>query len=135
MSETKTQPADLEATTHRPAEQPAERPRYLVRMEPGAYIQGVGFRRPGEEFTGPLNYVPSRTFWPLNEAAAKELEKVKARYSARRERTFAPGPEESIRTEVFRPPAATLHVVQPDVVPDVATQDELVRLADRKGGR
>ncbi len=50
--------------------------RYLVQRPPGAPVPGVGFVRPGEIFTAPEGYLPSRTFVPVNEEARLALEKI-----------------------------------------------------------
>lgn len=52
--------------------------KFLVTVPPGAPIPGVGFVRPGEIFTAPKGYVPSRTFKPLNAEAVEALKKVQA---------------------------------------------------------
>ena len=51
--------------------------RYLVTSPPGAPIKGVGFIRPGEAFTAPEGYIPSRTMRALDAEGLKELQKVK----------------------------------------------------------
>lgn len=53
--------------------------KYLVVQPPGAPVPGVGFIRPGFSFTAPSeDYVPSRTFRPLNEEAQEAIEAVYA---------------------------------------------------------
>lgn len=51
--------------------------KYMVTVPPGAPIPNVGFIRPGETFVAPgANYIPSRTFRPLNREAVDALGKV-----------------------------------------------------------
>jgi hypothetical protein len=68
--------------------QPAERPRYLVTVQPGAQVKGLGFVKAGDFFTAPADdYEPSRTFIAMNKAAQRKLrelrEKLKAHYECR----------------------------------------------------
>jgi Skp family chaperone for outer membrane proteins len=51
--------------------------KYMVTAPPGAPVAGIGFITPGQVFTAPSDdYVPSRTFRPVNEEAKAALEKV-----------------------------------------------------------
>jgi hypothetical protein len=50
--------------------------RYRVVVEPGAYIHGVGFFKNGSEITMPKDYVPSKTFVPLDQEAVDQLVKL-----------------------------------------------------------
>ena len=51
--------------------------KYLVTMPPGAPVPGVGFVKPGDTFTAPsVDYIPSKTFRPVNEEAQAVLEKL-----------------------------------------------------------
>jgi hypothetical protein len=57
--------------------------KYFVTSEPGTYIAGVGFVKPGELYVAPPKHVPSRTVLPANEEAVAELKKLKAALEAR----------------------------------------------------
>jgi hypothetical protein len=51
--------------------------KYLVTMPPGAEVPGLGFVREGKVFSAPSeDYVPSRTFLPVNKEAVAPLAKV-----------------------------------------------------------
>jgi hypothetical protein len=51
--------------------------KYLVTMPPGAEVIGLGFIREGRVFSAPSeDYVPSRTFLPVNKEALAPLAKV-----------------------------------------------------------
>jgi hypothetical protein len=72
--ENKPQTQDQE-TAKAPA--PVQPARYLVTMPPGAPVPGVGFVKAGDIFTAPsADYVPSRTFRPLNQEAQQAIEDV-----------------------------------------------------------
>lgn len=52
---------------------------YIVTSDPGSFVPGVGFVRPGERYSAPTpNHVPSRTALPFNAEAAAELKKLQA---------------------------------------------------------
>lgn len=64
--------------------------KYLVTIPPGAPIKDVGFVKPGEVFTAPSpDFVPSRTFRPVNEEAQAALTKVFDDQKARLEKEIA----------------------------------------------
>jgi hypothetical protein len=50
---------------------------FIVTSDPGTFVQGVGFVRPGEMYTAPPGHVPSRTVLPVNAEAVAELKKLK----------------------------------------------------------
>lgn len=63
--------------------------RYLVTQPPGTPVPGIGFVAQGEWFTAPEGFIPSRTFLPINAAAAETLERV---HGVRREPVSPPTP-------------------------------------------
>ncbi len=52
--------------------------KYLVTVEPGAFIPGFGLVRAGGVFTAPAGFVPNATFRAMNLEAVLELDKVLA---------------------------------------------------------
>jgi hypothetical protein len=64
--------------------------KYLVMLPPGAQVPGIGFVREGTIFSAPSeDYVPSRTFRPLNQEAVDALAKVFEGLKAQTEKRLA----------------------------------------------
>lgn len=62
-------------------------PRFLVTMPPGFFAPGIGVVTPGSSFEADDSLVPSRTFWPMDKAAAAKMQKLKDGLLAEAERT------------------------------------------------
>ncbi len=119
-------------------EQPKERARYLVTVQPGAQVKGLAFVRAGDSFTAPTDdYEPSRTFRALNQPASDALkklrEKIKAHYEEveRRKKQGAGDtsvkPWDGVNDEVYFPPKE-----EPAIQHGTVPVDDLGRIdADR----